>query len=361
MAKVGFWLQGAKGKLAGASLQKGEKGTVARQLVVPKNPQTSPQMLQRIAFGTVTSAAKFMLGVIGIAMEGYDNKKMGRREFIRINVNRLKTMAREQYQGVSVDGAFIAKGYSQLVPNSYIISKGSLPQPLQFSITYDGTGEFIHPEISASFAAGTYTADQLWQALYGLKAGQQLTRCAIFTINGDNVAFIAPNNQFDPLRYSRFFSDRLVLKEGNGATITISNATTAAEIHACLMSLVDTTATAGSITPAAADYTVSWANDALTVEHGDTGSALYDITFDDEVYSHKALGYFVSEFVNNQWCYSNGVMCAIPSWSYNEWDDNRYGLNAYDAIQTYLKKNAVSSDKYTQQGGDEDTINGSDF
>ena len=49
MAKTGFWLKGATGKLAGAALQKGANGeTIMREIVTPKNPQTEAQMIQRI-------------------------------------------------------------------------------------------------------------------------------------------------------------------------------------------------------------------------------------------------------------------------------------------------------------------------
>jgi hypothetical protein len=44
MAKVGFWLQGAKGKLAGSKLQGGVNGTIiADNTKKPKNPKTVNQ------------------------------------------------------------------------------------------------------------------------------------------------------------------------------------------------------------------------------------------------------------------------------------------------------------------------------
>jgi hypothetical protein len=361
MAKVGFWLQGAKGKLAGASLQKGEKGTVARQLVVPKNPQTKPQMLQRVAFGTVASAAKYMLGVIGIAMEGYENKKLGRREFVRINVNRAKTLALANYNGAT-EGAFSAKGYSQLIPNPYIMSKGSLPLPLKWTVGVNH-GVLSFPTIEAELADGDYTAADLWLALFGLKPGQQLTRCAIFTINGTNVAYVPENDPDDCIRYSRFFSDRLVLKEGSGDTIRIGDSTTAALVLACLNSLVDTEQTAASMLLSASNITIGASTLADTEKLALVAATneMQHIKYDDTTYRQVGQCFFISQFVGGQWCYSNSEMAVVDARKAGVEDNTTYGLGAYNAIQTYLKKNGVNSDLYTQQGGDEDTINGSDF
>ena len=54
MAKAGFWLRGATGKLAGSALQKGANGeTIIREIVEPTNPQTESQQIQRIVMTTV--------------------------------------------------------------------------------------------------------------------------------------------------------------------------------------------------------------------------------------------------------------------------------------------------------------------
>lgn len=48
MAKSGFWLRGAKGKLAGTTLYQSGGRTLQREIVTPKNPQTDAQMKQRL-------------------------------------------------------------------------------------------------------------------------------------------------------------------------------------------------------------------------------------------------------------------------------------------------------------------------
>ena len=54
MAKVGFWLKGSTGKLAGTTLYKGANGeTIQREIVSPSNPKTMAQNIQRIVMSTV--------------------------------------------------------------------------------------------------------------------------------------------------------------------------------------------------------------------------------------------------------------------------------------------------------------------
>lgn len=56
MAKTGFWLRGAKGKLAGSVLYQANGSTIQREIVTPNNPQSENQMRQRIGFA---AASKF--------------------------------------------------------------------------------------------------------------------------------------------------------------------------------------------------------------------------------------------------------------------------------------------------------------
>ena len=49
MSKVGFWLKGSTGKLAGTTLYKGANGeTIQREIVSPSNPKTVGQNIQRV-------------------------------------------------------------------------------------------------------------------------------------------------------------------------------------------------------------------------------------------------------------------------------------------------------------------------
>ena len=71
MAKVGFWLQGATGKLAGSKLQNGVNGTIiADNTKKPKNPKTINQILQRIFVNTVAQAYSAMQPILCHSFEG---------------------------------------------------------------------------------------------------------------------------------------------------------------------------------------------------------------------------------------------------------------------------------------------------
>lgn len=139
MAKVGFWLQGARGKLAGSVLQKGEGGNIVRNNVKPKNPKTPKQLAQRIVFATVTQAARFMDPIVNHSFEGFPVGAKSRREFIRLNLDKLRVLAaldrKEAPDAIDANVFMTTKRISALIPNSYIISRGSLTAPSGIYLT----------------------------------------------------------------------------------------------------------------------------------------------------------------------------------------------------------------------------------
>lgn len=130
MAKVGAMQRGWKGKTAGIVYAKGETGTIARELVTPKNPRTRLQMSQRIIFATVMQAAKILKPLINHSFEGvaYGNKSV--REFTSRNIARLRQFAALDFEetpsAVDARAFMTTKGVQALVPNMYRISNGSL-------------------------------------------------------------------------------------------------------------------------------------------------------------------------------------------------------------------------------------------
>ena len=130
MAKVGFYLRGARGKLAGAVFQRGADGaTVAREIVKPKNPKTSGQLAQRMIFATATAAYSKMKAICDHSLEGVQYGSKSQQEFMKYNLQMLRERAANNY------GDFLAKGVNVLIENPYIISKGSLESVRD--ITYD--------------------------------------------------------------------------------------------------------------------------------------------------------------------------------------------------------------------------------
>lgn len=227
MAKAPFWLRGGKGKLAGSVLFKGEKGTIIRENVVPRNVQSDPQMRQRIAFGTVTQAAREMLPIIGISFEGYDSEKLNRRRFVQVNSTFLGKKAKIN----ATECAWSTKGNNQLIPNPYIMSAGSLDTPEVLEPHYKNNGSALIPNMqltetdtNVEFPKKIMSPLELWQFLYGIGAGGQLTAPMIKTLKGathfadfeDTIGDAThPVTIKDYIRYSKFEAPRVVLKNAD--------------------------------------------------------------------------------------------------------------------------------------------------
>jgi len=180
MATTGFWLRGAKGKLAGAALQKGNDGnTIIREVVTPNNPQTEAQMIQRIMMKTVGAAYSAMKEITDHSFEGFKKGQATMSEFTSFN---LKTLRDKVAAHVGDDlyelNSFTPLGSRVFVINEYQIARGSLPE-----IKTEVTGEDeSSPGGLMALSANSY------QAVindYGLQRGDQLT-FVVITANANN-------------------------------------------------------------------------------------------------------------------------------------------------------------------------------
>ena len=175
MAKIGFWLKGATGKLAGAALQRGANGeTIMREIVTPKNPQTEAQMIQRILMNTASQAYSKMKDICDHSFEGTTAGAQTMSLFMSRNANMLRQkLAAEVEAGYDLGSvyAFSPLGQKYLCPNEYIISEGSLPA-LQYKLDEENSTHALL--VTAS--TGTYRA--IIDA-YGLRRGDQLTFIAV--------------------------------------------------------------------------------------------------------------------------------------------------------------------------------------
>lgn len=115
MAKVGLYLKGASGKLAGAVLAKGTEGdTIIRELVKPANPQTEAQATQRMKMAAVCN---FYRGLNQILDHSFEGVKYG-------NTSRMHFMKMALANPMSV--AAIDKGSKAFIPLPLMVSQGSL-------------------------------------------------------------------------------------------------------------------------------------------------------------------------------------------------------------------------------------------
>ena len=130
MAKNPFWLRGAKGKIAGSVVYQSKGKTVIRENVKPSNPQSNAQMAQRVIFSTVAGAAKGMAGIVNHSFEGVNYGSDSILYFRKLNLDLLREYAAVDFEEApkpSDANVFLtAKGIKGIIPNSYIISDGSL-------------------------------------------------------------------------------------------------------------------------------------------------------------------------------------------------------------------------------------------
>ena len=126
MAKTGFWLRGAKGKLAGATIYKSGKDTVMRQIVSPSNPRSNGQMIQRAIMATIMKAYSSGKAIFDHSFQG---KKVGaenQREFMALNLAYL----RKELPLANSQARVVGPKALSPVANSYIVSRGSYAQTL---------------------------------------------------------------------------------------------------------------------------------------------------------------------------------------------------------------------------------------
>lgn len=166
MAKVGFWLRGARGKLAGSVLVKSPHGTIVRENKTPANPKTRAQALQRAIFATVTKTAVDLAPIVESAFDGRKNGVESRREFVKLNVAQLRNV-----YNVDGEAILLPKGSTNQVPNNLIISNGSLGQI--FLTDYDSPVE--HYGCFAGVSENATTFAMLKDVFPQIKGGSQLT------------------------------------------------------------------------------------------------------------------------------------------------------------------------------------------
>lgn len=181
MAKVGFWLRGARGKLAGSVLANSPQGTIVRENKTPTNPKTYAQAVQRAIFATVTKSAVDLASVIESAFDGKKNGVESRREFVKLNVAVLRQMYYEDGEAI-----LLPKGSVNQVPNRLMVSNGSLGK---IDLTeYDSPVAHLGCFAGASDEETTFA--QLKAALPQIHAGSQLTFVwGANTVAGDDTTF----------------------------------------------------------------------------------------------------------------------------------------------------------------------------
>ena len=215
MSKVGFWLKGSTGKLAGTTLYKGANGeTIQREIVSPSNPKTLAQNIQRVVMSTVGAAYSVMKAICDHSFEGVKKGQETMSLFMSENIQKCRAAIEEmQSQGVTFVNmfSFVPVGMKHaFAPNQYLVAMGSLPQ-VKTAWIEDGTSHIVYPTVQL---VTTNTYEEVINKL-GLKRGDQLTFCTVkqgVTIQESQFNFarviLDPTDEsFNPLPLSTAFLD----------------------------------------------------------------------------------------------------------------------------------------------------------
>ena len=170
MAKVGFWLQGATGKLANSKLQSSPYGTIiGNNMKKPKNPKTVNQTLQRVLVNTVAQGYSALREICYHSFEGVTEGSKSMAKFQSENLSYFRTKAAEvgeEQLGNYVN--FVPVGQKGIRPAAFIVADGKLPR---VAMTINGSFQAV-----LAMTANTY-ADII--SKYDLQRGDQLTFVAI--------------------------------------------------------------------------------------------------------------------------------------------------------------------------------------
>ena len=92
MAETGFWLRGAKGKLAGSTIYRSNGKTQQREIVTPKNPKSNSQMIQRAVMASVMRAYSHGKAIFDHSFQGVSVGMKSMQAFQKENANILRTL-----------------------------------------------------------------------------------------------------------------------------------------------------------------------------------------------------------------------------------------------------------------------------
>lgn len=127
MARGNIFLGKARGKVGSVVLSKGRRGEMISRAYQPQvlNPKSSSQVLQRALFASATIAGSKLSDLIDHSFDGIKEGQDNRNEFVRLNTNALRAIAKSDGQA-SVNPFVSAKGSGMIKPAPWILSNGSL-------------------------------------------------------------------------------------------------------------------------------------------------------------------------------------------------------------------------------------------
>lgn len=324
MAKAGFWLRGARGKLAGTSLGRGANGaTIMREIVTPKNPRTNPQMLQRAVSATVSQAYSHGKEIFDHAFQGFAKGADNMNRFRSLNSRILRGLVKSDLDNNTKLSRCVSPRAMYAVPfEGMVISEGTYNQNLM-TVTAGTADAFA--KITLPAVADAAESAQEYIARVGLIPDDFYT-IILFSIDGNSPVFRTQGyetpfsetfqSSFGFIRLRVKSSDELAAIEGDATQIKWKD----------LFTIENTNLTR-----------VSWF---------DTATQATEVAFDTLVpddYGAGALGVIRSRLDQDLRSNSTLVFAGIG---------NAFGLTAEYVIPAWTQgAEAVGNSKYILEGG----------
>lgn len=369
MAKAGFVLHGARGKVGNLVARKGENKTIlAEYQPVVRNPQTNAQMAQRIILSTVAQAIPLLYPVIDHSFEGFAVGSKCTREFRRLNMALLRQYAavdfRDTPSAVDATVFMTTKGVKALIPNKYQISSGSLSAPKVKIVREESPSTHLIAELPDINIPATkngtnyvFKRGDLLQALFGITGvGEQLT-FVVIQRSGEGYKYAFQGDDSMPgwvIPYTSMRAGRLVVDPSVGMnddiTIEIDGTTVDSSefISAILTSFSTSEKTDGTLITwlsgflDSGDWEWTWNAETQSLRlnwerYPDVNSWTQN---NDEIGYAYAAGIIRSKLADNgNWMYSNAFMTLARIAADGV---ANYGLDWNSAIQAWFEKNAVT-------------------
>lgn len=279
MAKVGFWLRGSRGKLAGASMGRGAKGeTIVREIVTPKNPRTVAQCMQRMKIAPAQKFYNAFSEMLSNAFEGVQYGAESRRYFIG-KIMRL-------------EGPYIQKGVDRFIPAAYPFSEGSIPSvPIK---AFNGGTNLIVLDLQS--AEPGITPEILAEAL-NVTTDYQIS---VVVVNNNNGLFVPSYIGYE---------DRLTIAELPANTLTKQDGNIA--LHIQNLGLDNTNVVAACVVLSKQDASGKWLRSTQNmVISNELIASLYSIdALNAAIASYSS---DAANTINSEWYYNLGIAQPYP-------------------------------------------------
>lgn len=154
----------------------------------PRNPKSTPQMLQRMCMAQATKLAAFFSPFIDHSFQGKEYGGISRNYFVKRAIERIRLAALQSYRGSEAEQNFEPAQFPYAVMAPVPFSEGSM-QPLLYSeVTNDNNVGIYVPSSAITMVGGTpgISAKELFAAL-GIPEKGQLTMISVKAVSVQEV------------------------------------------------------------------------------------------------------------------------------------------------------------------------------